>query len=144
MLELKQHAPLKRRAPLKRSRMRREPRQGDSLSRGLNAKRGLSGASGARNSALRAKPDPELAKWGRAVKKRDGNRCQWPGGCQTGDDRIDAHHKAARSQRPDLRLVVPNGVALCRTHHSWLDDHRAEGITLGLINEETYEAAQKR
>ena len=95
------------------------------------------------SSRLRAKPNPRMKEWVRQVLERDGNRCQWPKGCKTGDKRIDAHHKAKRSQRPDLKYDVRVGVALCRTHHERTDTHRDEAIALGLILEETYEKARK-
>lgn len=91
---------------------------------------------------LRAKSDRRLAKWSKEVKERDGNRCQWPGGCQTGDARIDAHHIAERSLRPDLKYSVRNGLALCRTHHDWLPSHRQLAIAMGLLSDETYEKAK--
>ena len=78
------------------------------------------------------------------VLKRDNNRCQWPEGCTTGDTRIDVHHLAERSQRPDLKLSANNCKAICRTHHDWIPLHREESIKMGLLNPETYEAAQKR
>lgn len=78
------------------------------------------------------------------VLKRDGSRCQWPGGCTTGDMRIDVHHLAERSQRPDLKMSAENCKAICRTHHDWIPLHRAKALEMGLLNPETYEAAQKR
>lgn len=95
----------------------------------------------------RMKPGKQSAEdraWSRAVLKRDGHRCQWPGGCKTRDTRIDPHHRAERSQRPDLKYDVAVGIALCRTHHDWIPLHRAEAIEMGLLWTETYEAAQKR
>lgn len=92
---------------------------------------------------LRAKPDPLMAAWSREVLERGGGRCQWPAGCRTDDDRIDLHHIAERSLRPDLKYDPANGIALCRTHHNWLPLHRAEAVRLGLLSEETYEAAAK-
>lgn len=83
------------------------------------------------------------AAWSKAVLERDGHRCQWPGGCHTGDLRIDPHHKAERSQRPDLKHDASIGIALCRTHHDWIPLHRAEAIAMGLLMEETYELAMK-
>lgn len=98
-----------------------------------------------RKKTLRArrKRDRDI-EWSRRVKDRDGWKCRWPAGCASGDKRIDAHHIAERSQRPDLRFVLDNGIALCRTHHDWIPLHRAEAIEMGLLNPETYEAAQKK
>lgn len=92
---------------------------------------------------LKATVDPELAAWGRRVKKRDGNRCQWPDGCRTGDTRMDPHHLAPRGRRPDLRYDDSNGLTLCRTHHAWIGDHPIEAEDKGLLSSETYEAALK-
>lgn len=92
---------------------------------------------------LKRKKDRDI-EWSRRVKERDGWECQWPGGCTTDDKRIDAHHMAERSQRPDLKYVVSNGISLCRTHHDWIPLHRQEAIAMGLLSEETYEAARKR
>lgn len=78
--------------------------------------------------------------WSTAVKDRDEWRCQWPGGCRTGDTRIEAHHIAERSLRPDLRYVLENGIALCASHHAWLPLHRKEAMEMKLLSDETYES----
>lgn len=116
------------------------------------------------NKPLKAKPDRKLAAWGRQVKMRDGNQCQWPGisaelifrfgykafdvrlalrPCATGDTRIDPHHIAEKSLRPDLKYSIENGLALCRTHHDWIPLNRAAAIALGILSDETYEKAQR-
>lgn len=87
---------------------------------------------------------PEEKALRREVLERDKNRCQWPGGCTTGDIRIDVHHLAERSQRPDLKLSAENCKAICRTHHDWIPLNRARAIEVGLLNPETYEAAIKQ
>ncbi len=92
---------------------------------------------------LRAKRDPKLAAWSKKVRERDGNQCQWPGGCQTGDARIDPHHKAKRSQRRDLKYELSNGLCLCRTHHEWTDDNHDEAVEMGLLNTQSRELARK-
>lgn len=79
----------------------------------------------------------------RQCKERDGYKCQWPGGCQTGDARLDAHHIAERSLRPDLKFELTNLVTMCRTHHDWIPLHRQEATQMGLLSGETYEAAMK-
>lgn len=113
---------------------KRRGRQGKKLSR-FGLKRG---------NALKAKRDAKLAAWSKAVRERDGNRCQWPGGCLTGDTRIDAHHIAERSLRPDLRYSPENGIALCRTHHDWIPLNREAAIAMNLLSTETYEASHKQ
>jgi hypothetical protein len=101
---------------------------------------------------LRAKPDPLMAAWSKAVLERDENKCQWPvlfvgdgmpPACRTRDDRIDPHHLAERSLRPDLKYDVDNGLALCRTHHEMLPGMRAKAVEMGLYRAESYEKAMK-
>lgn len=120
-----------------RSRKRLRPKQSISAEQRANGK----ASRPLRHSRSEKKRKGQA--WSLAVKERDGWRCQWPKGCTTGDDRIDAHHIAERSLRPDLRFDVNNGIALCRTHHDWIPLHRKEAIRLGLLSEATYEAAQK-
>lgn len=91
------------------------------------------------NKATRARG----AAWATAVKERDKNQCQWPGGCKSGDFRLDAHHKAKRSQRPDLKFDIDNGITLCRIHHDWTDANHDEAVRKGLLNTESYEIAHK-
>lgn len=114
-----------------------------------------------RGKRLSVKRDAKLAAWSRAVKRRDGNRCQWPGKfrgcvdfyimprlfaspCATGDTRIDPHHIAPRSRRRDLKYEVDNGICLCREHHDWVGDHPVEAARLGLNNTESRELAAKK
>lgn len=99
------------------------------------------------------------------MRERDGNICHWPGlsyevvlsmpvstivrtqlvvsPCITGDKRIDPHHIAPRSRRPDLKYDVSNGLCLCRTHHDWVGEHPIEAVKMGLLLDETYELAHK-
>lgn len=93
---------------------------------------------------LRTKIDPKLVAWSRAVKKRDVF-CQWPRCPYLGPAvTIDAHHKAPRSQRPDLKYELSNGILLCRFHHEHTHGAgKAEAIALGILVETTYELAQK-
>lgn len=92
---------------------------------------------------MRVKSDKRLAAWSKAVRERDGNICQWPGGCQTGDTRIDVHHIAKRSQRPDLKYDPSNLICICRTHHDWTDDNHDAAVAMGLLNTESREMARK-
>lgn len=86
---------------------------------------------------------PKLVKWRREVRERDNYACQYPG-CGKRSKRIDVHHIAKKSERPDLKFTVSNGVCLCREHHDWTDAHLHKAIALGLRNIETYELAKKR
>lgn len=93
---------------------------------------------------LRSKPDPKLVAWGRAIKKRDVF-CQWPHCSRLGPAvTIDAHHKAPRSLRPDLKYELSNGIVLCRHHHNYTHGSgKPEAVALGFLIEETYELANR-
>lgn len=85
---------------------------------------------------------PAQKKFKREVRERDNFTCQFPD-CGIYDKHIDVHHKAKRSQRPDLKLTVSNGVCLCREHHQWTDNNHDEAVALGLLSLETYELAKR-
>lgn len=116
---------LKRGGKLKRSAMKRSRRLMNKL-----------GRRGKRES-------PRLIRWRREVRERDNYTCQYPG-CGKHSKRIDVHHVAKRTERPDLKFTVSNGICLCRQHHDWTDTHLQEAIALGLRDTETYELARKR
>lgn len=52
------------------------------------------------------------ADWSRKV--RAGGFCSWPGCCGVA---TDAHHVVPRRVRA-MRLLIENGVGLCRKHHA--------------------------
>ena len=56
---------------------------------------------------------PEYRMWAGAVKFRDGMRCAV---CAS-KDRLEAHHIISIADRPDLKLSLDNGVALCKKCH---------------------------
>lgn len=60
--------------------------------------------------------NPEYTKWRRAVRKRDGARCQMPR-CRA-RTRIQVHHIIQWAISPALRYVVSNGICLCRKCHA--------------------------
>jgi len=97
---------------------------------------------------IRTAPETELLKWGKDVKTRDGNRCQWPR-CEFCHNelgvKLDPHHKALRSARPDLRLVLDNGVTICRQRHDWIHSPKGhdEAVKRGFLNMRTRELAAK-
>lgn len=150
-LEATKRKAAKPRKALKRSRMVTKPRISPSepfVSAGTQRK--ASGALSTQGAAkarkrrrLQSKHDPQLAAWSKAVRERDGNRCQWPGGCRTGDTRLDPHHVYSRGRRPDKKYDVDAGITLCRTHHDWVGDHPIEAETMQLLSSETYELARK-
>jgi hypothetical protein len=86
---------------------------------------------------------PAEKKFKREVRERDNYTCQFPG-CVRSSKRIDVHHVAKRSQRPDLKLTVSNGICLCRAHHDWTDTHHDEAVAKGLLSTESYELAKKQ
>lgn len=86
---------------------------------------------------------PALTRWKREVRERDSYTCQFPE-CGHQSKRIDVHHIAKRSQRPDLKFVVSNGICLCRAHHDWTDRNHDEAVRRGLLNTESYELAKKQ
>lgn len=104
-----------------------------------------------RSRIKRHRQTPEEKAWREDVLRRAGYRCEWhyENGerCETkGEKNLDAHHRNKRSQRPDLKLDVTNGAALCRFHHSFTDSvyGRIQALKQGILVVDTYEAAQKR
>lgn len=85
---------------------------------------------------------PAQKKFKREVRERDNFTCQFPG-CGIYDKHIDVHHKAKRSQRPDLKLSVDHACCLCRRHHSWIDFNHDEAVSMGLLDLTTYELVRK-
>ena len=67
------------------------------------------------NNKKRNFDDPAYKAWRRAVYKRDGYKCQWPG-CKC-RGRIFAHHILTWAVYPSLRFSVNNGITLCKEHH---------------------------
>lgn len=64
----------------------------------------------------------------KAVKRRDGNRCRFPG-C-TSRTKIEVHHIVPLSQRPDLAESVENGLSLCASHHKLVNGKELEYIDI--------------
>lgn len=85
---------------------------------------------------------PRMIRFKREVRERDNYTCQFPG-CGHYDKHIDVHHKAKRSQRPDLKHDVSNGICLCRKHHTWTDHNHDKAVELGLLDVTSYELARK-
>lgn len=102
--------------------------------------------AGKRYTGLKSKVDTKLAAWSRRVKRRDGFICQWAGCEFCGNHegaRLDAHHKALRSARPDLCYVDENAITICRQRHSWIhsEQGRAEAIERGFLSLRSRELA---
>lgn len=71
-------------------------------------------------SALLGRRDPAVARWRAAVLKRDGYTCQ---SCGSVND-LHAHHIEHWADAPSKRVVLENGITLCRDCH--VEVHRAE------------------
>jgi hypothetical protein len=56
------------------------------------------------------------------------HRCQFPGGCI--EPSTDLHHKAGR--RGEMLLDQTRWAALCRAHHSWVTEHPAAAVEMGI------------
>lgn len=136
-LKSAQKAAEKRKAGIVRVRC---PSSKSALQRPRTLRNGISGKAGKR---LKAKPDANLAAWGRRVRARDRNICRYPIGCASGDNRIDPHHIAPRSQRPDLSYIDSNGICLCRWHHDWVHANPLQARAKGLLSGRTMELAAK-
>lgn len=97
----------------------------------------------ARTTFKPTRESPRETKFKREIRQRDNYACQFPT-CDVRSKHIDVHHIAKRSQRPDLRFSVSNGICLCRQHHGWTDTHHDEAVRIGLLNTESYELAKKQ
>ena len=71
--------------------------------------------------------DPAYANFRKSVRKRDGNKCMYPG-CGS-RSRLHVHHIKKWASHPSMRYDVSNGITLCKKCHD---------TTQG--NEEVYEA----
>jgi predicted restriction endonuclease len=96
-----------------------------------------------RPTLKKRRESPAETKFKRAVRIRDDYRCQFSG-CDVQSKRIDVHHVAKRSQRPDLRFEVSNGICLCREHHDWTDHNHGKAVSMGLLSTDSYELAKKQ
>lgn len=67
---------------------------------------------------LRNFNDPQYKKWRKAVYKRDGFKCQWPG-CSVAK-KLNAHHIKTWAGFPGLRFEPNNGITLCKDHHKMI------------------------
>lgn len=79
-------------------------------------------------------------QWSVSIRQRDNNTCQR---CKDVAPSHDAHHIAPRSQRPDLKFDLSNGVTLCSSCHRWVHQHPIEAVACGLLSTESYELAAK-
>ncbi len=77
--------------------------------------------------------DPLYSKWRSAVRKRDGNKCRWPG-CNVRRG-LQCHHITPWAGNVWLRYSVANGITLCRKHHKQVtgQEYYYIGYLLSLI-----------
>ena len=68
-----------------------------------------------RNNTTRRYDDKKYTAWRKAVRKRDGGKCQWPT-CERRRP-LHVHHIRKWAKHPLLRYNVNNGICLCSTHH---------------------------
>jgi 5-methylcytosine-specific restriction endonuclease McrA len=59
--------------------------------------------------------EPAYAKWRKDIRKRDRQKCQWPG-CGS-KRRLEVHHIKKWSDNPALRYSINNGITLCKNCH---------------------------
>ena len=93
---------------------------------------------------------PTNDKWGRTGRKADVDwklavRAKFSCICQRCgiyNEYVDTHHIYTRSHRPDLKHEVSNGVALCRSCHSWVHHNPREAAEIGLLKGASYELAR--
>ncbi len=71
--------------------------------------------------------DPAYASFRKAVRKRDGNKCLFPG-CGS-KSRLEVHHIKKWASHPSMRYDVTNGITLCKKCHNMVKN-----------NEEVYES----
>lgn len=58
--------------------------------------------------------DTRYKEWRKAVRKRDGGKCQWPNCTSRGSH---CHHIYRWADNPTVRFVESNGIYLCKSHH---------------------------
>ncbi len=59
----------------------------------------------------------ELRDWRKSVFLRDNYTCRWTD-CEVRGGYLEAHHIRRFKEYPSLRLVLDNGITLCREHHN--------------------------
>lgn len=76
---------------------------------------------------IRLQRDRAMEAWSKAVRLLAGDECEI-GDRATGGVKcrgtVDAAHVMSRARAPHMRLLVENGVALCRAHHDAYDRTR--------------------
>lgn len=78
--------------------------------------------------------------WQKAVREKYEYTCKR---CGKFEKYIHAHHVAPRSQRPDLKHELSNGICLCNSCHTWVHHHPKEAVQTGLLSTEKYESSNR-
>ena len=78
--------------------------------------------------------DPRYTALRRAVRKRDGYRCRFPG-CKATRN-LHVHHVRRFADSPELRHAVGNCITLCVRHHRMVTGKEEEyaGMFLSIIS----------
>ena len=82
-----------------------------------------------------------LKTWGQAVHRRSEGHCVISGSDRrelprTSAGILDSAHVFPRSTFPELRLVVENGLSICRFRHCWPFEQHPKGCLDKVFNEE--------
>lgn len=126
--------------PLKRGQIARSANQGNKA--GNAAKGGLKRRQGPLTAKRKRYQIPRGDSiWSQAVRARDNHKCRR---CRKRDEHGNhAHHVAPRSQRPDLKKAMSNGITVCPECHRWIHDNPIEAIAAGFLSDRTMELAAK-
>lgn len=95
-----------------RSSLTTEIKIGQHLSPTTEFKELIPGGVSTAEMLLRA--SSEYTQWRKAVYERDDYTCQH---CLVRGGRLEAHHIKPFATYPELRLVVSNGITLCKSYH---------------------------
>jgi hypothetical protein len=79
---------------------------------------------------MEGRQSDEYSAWTRAVRARDGNKCQFPN-CKK-RTRLEVHHIIPWSKSAILRHDIGNVICLCRAHHKSIKGK--ENYYVGLFN----------
>jgi len=88
--------------------------------------------------------DPAYKKWRLDVFKRDGFKCQYPGGGCT--KRLHAHHIRRWAEHHAIRFNVLNGITLCKKHHDmvWGNEDNYIGMFTRIVINKAYNKRKKK